>query len=105
MKVFLKSAVLVLSLSHMVTAAESSKNEDHSHASTSTSNEASPAEKSDVHSMDYANMGHMMGMMDECMKNHKDGKMCKDQVMSECNGKMSKKDCQKMMKEMKNKKK
>jgi hypothetical protein len=41
----------------------------------------------------------MMGMMHECNQMHKDGEMCDHQMMSECQKKMGKMDCQKMMKQ------
>lgn len=56
--------------------------------------------------MGHGNMEHMKGMMEECMKNHKDGKMCNEKMMEQCHsGKMAKEDCHKMMKNMKAKKK
>ena len=46
---------------------------------------------------------HMMGMMHECAKSHKDGKMCQHEMMEKCESEMTKDECAKMMKEMKNK--
>lgn len=39
----------------------------------------------------------MMGMMNECMLNHKDGKMCDHQVMETCQKNMTQGECSKMM--------
>lgn len=47
------------------------------------------------------NMDGMKGMMHECMSMHKDGKMCDHETMEKCQAKMSKDDCQKMMKQAK----
>ena len=55
--------------------------------------------------MGSMNMGDMKGMMHECMKMHKDGKMCDHQAMKKCQENMGKGDCQKMMKEAKAKSK
>lgn len=46
-------------------------------------------------------MDQMMGMMHDCMKMHKDGKMCNHEMMNKCEEKMGKEDCEKMMKKMK----
>ncbi len=46
-------------------------------------------------------MDDMKGMMHECMEKHKDGKMCDHNMMQKCEGKMSKAECQKMMKQAK----
>lgn len=51
--------------------------------------------------MGQMDMNQMMGMMHECMEMHKDGKMCEHQTMEQCNTKMGKEECQKMMKEVK----
>ncbi len=48
--------------------------------------------------------GEMMGMMHDCMKMHKDGKICNHESMKKCEEKMGKDDCAKMMKNMKAKK-
>ncbi len=47
------------------------------------------------------NMEDMHAMMGECMKMHKDGKMCDNQMMENCKMKMDKGECQKMMKQAK----
>ena len=51
--------------------------------------------------MDKMDMGKMHGMMKECMAMHKDGKMCDHQMMTDCEKKMNKIECEKMMKESK----
>lgn len=48
----------------------------------------------------HMSMDQMHGMMQECMKSHKDGMMCNHQMMEKCQSNMSKMDCQKMMNEM-----
>jgi hypothetical protein len=45
-------------------------------------------------------MNHMSGMKNDCMKEHKDNKMCDDQTMKKCEEKMGAGDCSKMMKDM-----
>jgi hypothetical protein len=55
--------------------------------------------------MGKMDMNQMMGMMNSCMEQHKDGKMCDHQTMEECQKNMDHKGCQKMMKEMKSQKK
>lgn len=51
--------------------------------------------------MGKMDMSQMMGTMHECMEQHKDGKMCDHEMMNKCQEKMSKGDCQKMMKQAK----
>lgn len=51
--------------------------------------------------MGKMDMNQMSGMMHECMEMHKDGKMCEHQTMEQCQGKMDKSECGKMMKEVK----
>lgn len=46
-------------------------------------------------------MGQMHAMMGDCMKMHKDGKMCEGQMMEQCQKNMGKEDCSKMMKKAK----
>lgn len=48
--------------------------------------------------MDMAQMHTMMG---DCMKMHKDGKMCDQNTMAKCEENMGKDECQKMMKHAK----
>jgi len=68
--------------------------------------EGKPAtEKQDSGMMGSMNMDDMKGMMHECMEMHKDKKMCNQQCMDKCQEKMGKAECQKMMKQMKAKKK
>lgn len=45
-------------------------------------------------------MAQMKTMKKECMEEHKDNKICHEQVMKKCEEKSSKKKCSKMMKEM-----
>lgn len=49
------------------------------------------------------NMGQMHAMMGDCMKMHKDGKMCEGQLREQCQKNMDKDECSKMMKKMKKK--
>ena len=53
--------------------------------------------------MDKTEMTKMNGMMKDCMKIHKDGKMCDQNMMENCQKDMSKNECQKMMKKAKSK--
>lgn len=57
------------------------------------------------HHSDTLDMDQMMGMMHDCMKMHKDGKMCNHETMNKCEEKMSKENCEKMMKKMNSTKK
>lgn len=43
----------------------------------------------------------MHEMMNECMKMHKDSKMCEHNMIEKCESKMDKSECQKMMKNAK----
>ena len=51
--------------------------------------------------MGKMDMGEMHSMMQECMKNHKDGKMCNHSMMQKCEEKMGKGECKTMMSQMK----
>lgn len=44
---------------------------------------------------------HMTEMMGQCMEKNKDNKMCSHEMMAQCQEKMGKKECAKMMKKMK----
>jgi len=55
--------------------------------------------------MGQMDMSQMMSMKHECMETHKDEKKCDQQCMDKCQEKMGKPECQKMMKQMKNKEK
>lgn len=46
-------------------------------------------------------MDDMQGMMQQCMKMHKDGKMCDHQAMEKCEANSKMGECQKMMKQAK----
>lgn len=46
-------------------------------------------------------MSQMHSMMGDCMKMHKDGKMCEGQMMEQCQKNMGEGDCSKMMKKAK----
>jgi hypothetical protein len=68
-----------------------------------------PEEKKDAPKAEATASGDqgMMGnmdmheMMNECMKMHKDGKMCEHTMMEKCESKMDKSECKKMMKDAK----
>jgi hypothetical protein len=62
--------------------------------------QATEAKKDESQGMGMG-MGQMHAMMGECMKMHKDGKMCDQQTMEKCQKQMAKGDCMKMMKESK----
>ena len=51
--------------------------------------------------MGKMDMGHMQGMMHDCMAMHKDGKMCDHETMASCQKNMAKGDCMNMMKQAK----
>jgi hypothetical protein len=55
----------------------------------------------DTGMMGSMKMDDMKGMMHECMEMHKDGKMCDHDMMNKCQEKMSKGECDKMMKQAK----
>ena len=47
--------------------------------------------------MEKMDMNQMMGMMNQCMAMHKDGKICGHQMMEKCQANMDQKECMKMM--------
>lgn len=51
--------------------------------------------------MGNMDMGSMKEMMNHCMQQQKDKKMCNHEVMNSCQEKMDKQQCTKMMNEMK----
>lgn len=51
--------------------------------------------------MGQMDMNQMSGMMHKCMEMHKDGEMCEHQSMEQCQAKMGKAECQKIMKDVK----
>lgn len=54
------------------------------------------------HMMDgKMDMKKMHAMMGDCMKMHKDGKMCEGQTMEQCQKTMDKAECSKMLKDKK----
>lgn len=71
----------------------------HPDAKAATSNEAAPMAGHEM--MGEMDMSQMKGMMQDCMKTHKDGKMCNHEAMNKCEEKMGKEHCEKMMKKMK----
>lgn len=99
MKNVFQSALLVavmvgfMGLAH---AEESAETESHEQAEATAE---APA------AAEHMSMEDMHGMMNDCMKSHKNGKMCQHQAMEKCEANMSKADCKKMMKEVKGKKK
>jgi len=79
--------------------AEDDKKEDHSaHHPEGQATETKTDEKGEMGMMGKMDMHTMMG---ECMKMHKDGKMCDHEMMGKCQKQMPKGDCMKMMKEAK----
>jgi hypothetical protein len=55
---------------------------------------------STLHAQDPMDMESLKTMKKECMKEHKDNKVCHEQVMAKCEEKSSKEDCTKMMKQL-----
>ena len=90
MKLSIATFVLLAGFSFSVMAEEQKNPHEQHHAA---------AEASDKKS---ENMNHEMhAMMGECMKMHKDGKMCEGQMMEQCQKNMAKGECSKMMKNTK----
>jgi hypothetical protein len=78
--------------------AADSKSEDHSaHHPEGQAAEAKKDENTGMGMMGKMDMNQMMGMMHECMKTHKDGKMCDHSMMERCQKQMAEGECQKMM--------
>ncbi len=76
---------------------DQSQNVEH-HPETAAKAPTSPSKmKSSNEMMGKMDMEHMKGMMNECMQTQKDGKMCDQEMMKQCHGKMSKTECKKMM--------
>lgn len=79
------------------------------HKAHHTASEPTDKERSQMpmsnHGDMMANMdtGEMHSMMQECMRNHKDGKTCDQNMMQKCEAKMGKDECKKMMSQMKEK--
>lgn len=63
------------------------------------------AQAQDTGGMGMTGAMNMHGMMQECMSQHKNGKMCEHDTMEKCQQHMKKADCAKMMKETKTKEK
>ncbi|HPI39424.1 MAG TPA: hypothetical protein PLJ21_01385 [Pseudobdellovibrionaceae bacterium] len=71
-----------------------------------TQKKAEPSSGHDVGGMGMMgkmDMGQMHTMMGECMKTHKNGKMCDHDMMDKCQKQQGKDACMKMMNEMKTK--
>ncbi len=98
MKAFITTAILTLSFvasSHFAFAQDTNNT-----TVLKDSNYATPADTSkDV--SNRMNMNGMKSMMNNCMTNNKDGKMCDQEMMTKCEEKMGQADCTKMMKKMK----
>lgn len=94
----MKKLLLIVSLLSLnIVFAEEAVNHDAHHPKADAKAETKAEMKSDM-KMD---MSEMEGMMGQCMEKNKDNKMCKHEMMKSCMEKMGKKDCAKMMKNMK----
>lgn len=101
MKLTIKSTLMVFIYIGLMgfAHAEDTKTEDHSaHHPEGQTTETKTDETSKMGMMEKMDMHAMMG---ECMKMHKDGKMCDHEMMNKCQKQMPKGDCMKMMKEAK----
>jgi hypothetical protein len=106
MKTVFTNAVLAVSITMILSAVNVSAAETPAAPAAAPTSAATPTPAQNGMPMMQNKMGMgdksgMMGMMHDCMQNHKDGKMCDKQVMESCQKNMAKADCQKMMKEVK----
>jgi hypothetical protein len=99
MKFTLATLVLVMGFSFS-SLAEEQKAPDQQHAT-------EPQQDKAMEGMNHGMMGgkmdmaQMHAMMGECMKMHKDGKMCEGSMMEQCQKNMGKNECSQMMKKAK----
>lgn len=105
MKATLLVLAMVAGLTFSAQAEEPSAQDHQEHHVTDQSAEKKPEGMMNHEMMNgKMDMNQMHAMMGDCMKMHKDGKMCDGQMMDQCQKNMGKDDCSKMMKKMKKKK-
>ena len=97
MKTFITSAVFTLALVGFTNFAQSEETKTTAAAAEHESHhvEETKSTSKDTNKMD------MESMMQDCMKMHKDGKMCDQNTMAKCEENMGKGECEKMMKHTK----
>lgn len=95
------NAILAFALASFVSANLAFANDEHHPEEKKEAPKAEAQNTTDQGMMGKMDMGQMHAMMGECMKMHKDGKMCEHNTMEKCQSQMDKGDCQKMMKETK----
>lgn len=102
MKLAILALLLVAGFSFSAQAEEQQAQNHQQHHTTDQGSEKKP-EGVNQHGMmgGKMDMGQMHAMMGDCMKMHKDGKMCEGQMMEQCQKNMGKEDCSKMMKKAK----
>ncbi|MBC7457263.1 MAG: hypothetical protein H7235_03230 [Bdellovibrionaceae bacterium] len=95
MKAFITSAVFTLALVGFTNFAKAEETKTTTVEHESHHVEETTSTPKDTNKMD------MESMMHDCMKMHKDQKVCHQENMKSCEAKMGKKECAKMMKNMK----
>ncbi len=103
MRLTLVAIALIAGFAISAQAEESATQDHQQHHTADVSSEKKPEGMMNHEMMGGGkmDMGQMHTMMGECMKTHKDGKMCEGQMMEQCQKNMEKGDCSKMMKKMK----
>lgn len=102
MKLTLVAIALVAGFAFSAQAEEPATQDHQQHHTTDQSAEKNPEGMMNHEMMGgKMDMGQMHAMMGDCMKMHKDGKMCEGQMMEQCQKNMEKGECSKMMKKMK----
>lgn len=85
-------------LASFVSANLALASDEHKHEEKKESPKAEAQSATSHGMMGKMDMGQMHTMMGECMKMHKDGKMCEHNTMEKCQSQMDKGECMKMMK-------
>ena len=101
MKLTILGLALVAGFSFSTHAEEQQAQDHQQHHTTAPGTEKKSAGMNHEMMGGKMDMGQMHTMMSDCMKMHKDGKMCEGQMMEQCQKNMGKEDCSKMMKKEK----
>ncbi len=98
------NAILAFALASFVSANLAFANDEHHPEEKKEAPKVEAQSSADQGMMGKMDMGQMHAMMGDCMKMHKDGKMCEHDTMEKCQAQMDKAECMKMMKSSKKKK-
>lgn len=99
------NAIAILAIAGLVSTNMAFANDEHHPEKKKEASKAENTASNEHGMMGKMDMGQMHAMMGECMKMHKDGKMCEHNTMEKCQSQMDKGECRKMMKEANSKKK